>query len=595
MNVKKSNFALICAGVSCLFLSGALASPHYKPSASTVHGYVYFDLNNNGVHDSWDPGVRDVSVSNGKEVVQTNSQGYYELPAYDEMMVFISKPVGYTPPLSKNNVPQISYIHEPKGSPASIKQFHGIDPTGPLPASVDFPLLREQDSRRFKAIITGDIQSYTDKELEYFRNSTIKEITGMKDALGRNINASFILSMGDNVGDNLALYPRLLNIMSKTGMPVWLVAGNHDVNYDAPDAAHSYETFKREFGPNYYSFNYGEVHFVVLNDIYYPDSLHSYHGYIDSTQMTWLANDLKFVSKNNLIVLNMHIPIVSDVDRTTPKHNVTNREALYALLRGRKVVALAGHTHTIDHFLPGELKVGWGSQLQIPEVIVGASCGSWWSGDFDNDGVPMSYQRDGAPRGYQIWKFDGSYYADVFKATGKDPQEQMQLSFLTPSFQKWFSQQLTWAKSDTSVRSKNPPVTINDLPDQGIISQKDLDSVRLIANIWNGSQESQVSVRFDDGVPRYAVKVDTIGDPYALRLQSYVFRYGMKFNMYGTTNYGPAAPQPEDASNIMINSYHIWSYGLPSDLAIGKHYADVSTTDMNGNTYSNKIVFEVAE
>jgi len=221
------------------------------------------------------------------------------------------------------------------------------------------------------------------------------------------------------------------------GRPVYLVPGNHDVNYDTPDPAHAYETFKMQFGPTYYSFNYGDVHFVVLSDVVYPSPLflpaRTYHGEIDAKQMQWLANDLKYVPEDHLIVLNMHIPIVSDVDRLTPKHNVANRQDLYNLLSGRKVVSLGGHTHTLDHFQPGDnRKVGTAysdssgyrrSKLRL--VVVG---------DLDNNGIPMSYQRDGAPRGHMVWNFHGSEYNDQFRASGKDKREQMHLSFFTPSW-----------------------------------------------------------------------------------------------------------------------------------------------------------------
>ena len=306
------------------------------------------------------------------------------------MTVFLSKPAGFTSPLNENNIPKFFYLHAPNGSPPEITKYPGISPTGELPSTVNFPLQREDNRKNFKAIITGDTQVYTHKEIEYLRDSFVKEVSGT--------DAAFVLCMGDNIGDHLDLYPRYLNVLSNIGKPIYLVPGNHDANLaDAPDPEHAYETFKAQFGPTYYSFNYGDVHFIVLNDIVYPSPLYlptrTYHGEIDAKQMEWLANDLKYVPEDDLIVLNMHIPVVSDIDRFAPKHNVANRQALYDLLSGRKVVSLGGHTHTLGHFQPGEEQEGWGQPTPIPQVIVGASCGSWWSGDLDNNGIPMAYQR----------------------------------------------------------------------------------------------------------------------------------------------------------------------------------------------------------
>jgi hypothetical protein len=233
----------------------------------TVTGNVFWDKNGNGLRESVEPGLPGVAVSNGREVVQTGGDGAYALPAYDEMAVFVIKPAGFIPPLNARNIPQFFYIHQPNGSPKEIRQYPGIAPTGPLPAAVNFPLQKIDEPMEFRAVIMGDTQVYTDREIEYLRNSIVRE-TAMKEA-------SLVIAMGDNVGDDLSLYPRYLEVMQTIGKPLYLVPGNHDMNLDAEDPAHSLETFKREYGPPYYAFNYGKVHFVVLNSVVYPSALYS--------------------------------------------------------------------------------------------------------------------------------------------------------------------------------------------------------------------------------------------------------------------------------------------------------------------------------
>lgn len=580
----------ICCALSCLFISSVWAVERGN-STKTVKGVVFWDRNNNGVLDRNEPGINGVSVSNGRDVVQTNGKGYYSLTAYDEMVVFVSKPAGFTSPLNKNNVPQFFYFHQPNGSPSVIQKYPGLAPTGPLPAMINFPLYKEPDSGEFKAIITGDTQVYTNKEIDYLRDSLVKEVAGA--------DASFILCMGDNIGDYLELYPRFLEVMSKTGKPVYLVPGNHDANLaDAPAPEYAYETFKAQFGPTYYSFNYGKVHFVVLNDVVYPSPLYlpsrTYHGEIDAKQMEWLANDLKFVPGDHLIVLNMHIPIVSDVDRLAPKHNVSNREALYALLEGRKVVSLGGHTHTLSHFQAGEEQEGWGQPTPFPQVIVGATCGNWWGGDLDNNGIPMSYMKCGTPRGYMVWSFDGNEYNDRYMASGKKPDEQMHLSLHTPTWAEWFNEMGVYAALPLP-RPYTPPLTLNDLPDVNSVKASDLSSTTLVANVWNGSRDSVVTCTFDAKTTVQGHQDLAFGDPYAQRLQSYVFRYAMGFEQYAQTIALPGtAPQPIPAGNIMKESFHVWTFDVPDDLQAGVHEAVVNTTDVHGNRYQQNLVFEVA-
>ena len=60
--------------------------------AKTARGTVFLDANRNARLDEGESGVADVAVSNGREVVSTRPDGSYELPAYRDMNLFITKP-----------------------------------------------------------------------------------------------------------------------------------------------------------------------------------------------------------------------------------------------------------------------------------------------------------------------------------------------------------------------------------------------------------------------------------------------------------------------------------------------------------------------
>jgi hypothetical protein len=236
---------------------------------------------------------------------------------------------------------------------------------------------------------------------------------------------------------------------------------------------------------------------------------------------------------------------------------------------------------------------GWGQSLPFPEIIVGAACGSWWSGDLDSDGIPMSYQRDGAPRGYMVFRFDGNEYNDQFRASGKDPAEQMHLSFMTPSFKNWLALLLDWARKDPDQRPANPPVTLSDPPDQRTIKQQDLGMITLVANVWNSSRDSKVACTFDGQEKVNARRDPNIGDPYAQRLQAYALRAAAGSRMFAAGQSGPSSSPPADARLIMQNSFHVWTCGVPRDLGVGVHDVVVRTTDVHGNRYRQRMVFEV--
>src|SRR5690606_22994989 len=168
-------------------------------SAQTVaRGYVYEDTNENNKKERREKGIPGVSVSNGVDVVQTDSKGYYELPVGNDNILFVIKPSGYKVPLNNLNQPLYYYIHKPLGSPADFK-YKGSEPTGKLPKSVDFALIPYDEPTTFTSLIFGDPQAYNLEEIDYFSKGIIAELEGIE-------NIGFGLSLGDLVGDDLVLH-----------------------------------------------------------------------------------------------------------------------------------------------------------------------------------------------------------------------------------------------------------------------------------------------------------------------------------------------------------------------------------------------------
>lgn len=71
----------------------------------------------------------------------------------------------------------------------------------------------------------------------------------------------------------------------------------------------------------------------------------------------------------------MHIPLV----------HTTNSSALIEILEGRgNVLALTGHMHQVErNFLHGQ-------DVCVHELVTGASCGFWWVGEKDWEGIPSA-------------------------------------------------------------------------------------------------------------------------------------------------------------------------------------------------------------
>ncbi len=573
----KARIALV---VLCLFFF----NPMKIWAQESIVGSVFWDVNHNRLFDPDEKGVENVCVSNGREVVQTDGSGAYSLPVYNDMVVFVVKPAGWMTPLNQNNMPLFSYVHKPKGSPPEIKQFRRISPTGQLPDEINFPLYKVEEPLNFKAAVVGDPQVYNDLEIDYLKSSLVAEV--------RSSDALFCITEGDNVSDDLSLLPHYFDTMGQMGIPVYYTPGNHDMNYEAVNDKDSLDTFKSYVGATYYSFNYGMVHFVVLDTMEYPSAVTngSYTGKIDEIQMQWLANDLAFVPMDHLIVLNMHIPLVSDINRNSLKHQVENRQELYSLLKGRKAISLAGHTHTLARFLPGDELEGWGDNTPIEQTIVGAASGSWWSGDLDASGVPFSYMRCGAPRGHMIYAFKQSNYTGEYRAHGRSEKQQMHLSFINHGFESWFD----------AVSNQDPEFEVDNLDYLNLLSQDDLASGGLVANIWSASRHARVMCRFDDRPPVTATWNMELKDPIALAAQLYVTK-----DTHGGKGGGTNGGQPPYTSvgvslpkyywTVENRSTHLWHCPLPSDLDPGSHSVAVEVQNVFGHTFEEVKYFDISD
>ncbi|MCX7765541.1 MAG: calcineurin-like phosphoesterase family protein [Candidatus Sumerlaeia bacterium] len=496
-----------------------------------ISGIVFEDTNKNLKLDPNEKGIANVLVSNQREVVKTDANGHYSLPIDDDTIIFVTKPAGYAVPLNQYNLPQFYYIHKPQGSPPL--KYKGIEPTGPLPSSLNFPLFKTADSDEFEILVFADTQPGNLKSIEYLQEDVLPELIGTK--------AEFCIALGDNVSDNLSLYDKLNALLAQLGIPMYKVPGNHDMNYDVPDDRHSLETFKSIFGPNYYSFDYGKVHFVVLDDVEWHGKTEQqkgwYQGMIGETQLQWLKNDLRFVPADKLVVLTMHIPFTTIIN-DAPADKVMDREKLFEIIKDREhLLALAGHNHTTEHYFLGP-ETGWQGKQPLHLLICATACGSWWSGPKDERGIPIADQQDGTPNGYHLIRFSGTKYYERFKPASRCADYQLRIS--SPS---------------TKLKSV------------------ELKDSQIVVNVFNGNERSIVKCQIDD-LPVILMKRTNMIDPY----------FNDLYTQYKDTYKSWVNPVP---------SKHICTTPLPQDLKPGFHKVAVTATDQYGNTYRSVRIFEI--
>lgn len=517
-----------------LLLTAGFFSFSLANAQEIAQGIVYHDANKNGKKDKTEKGLIGVSVSNGRDVVLTNEKGIYQLPVGEDNIIFVIKPSGYGFPLDNNNLPNFYYLHKPNGSPSF--KYDVSSATGRLPKNLDFAMYQQDENNQFKALVFGDPQAYNLKEIEYFKKGIVEDIEDHK-------SIAFGISLGDLVGDDLVLHKPYQEVVRQIGKPWYNVMGNHDMNYDAKVDSLSDETFELHFGPNNYAFNYANAHFIILDNILYPNPRtgKGYLGGFRKDQLDFIENNLKNVPKDKLIVLSFHIPLEhtnSDVFRNE------DRQRLFDILEPFKhTVSMSAHTHYQKQIFYGK-EDGWKQEKPHHEYNVGTTSGDWYSGVTNKKGVPNSTMRDGTPKGYAVLKVDGNNYSFDYKVAGEG--KDYQIKIIAPK----------------------------------VVSASQLKRYPLVANFFLGTAGDKVQFRIDNKEWKDMTN-ENLPDP------SYQYEV-LKFDNSEFLLEGKRPSNP-------VNSSHLWVAKMPNKLPVGTHTIEVRAIDMYGQQHTAKVDLKVVD
>ncbi|OFX29525.1 MAG: hypothetical protein A2W90_22995 [Bacteroidetes bacterium GWF2_42_66] len=341
-------------------------NPGTDPVVITYEGKVLCDQK----------GIEGVVVTDGYACTVTDANGFYSLEYNSTATnIYISSPAGYTVPV-ENSVPKFWVRLK------SISDKKNIN--------FNLTKLSVSDTKHY-FIAVGDPQVRNSAELD-----ELKPILDymVQDISTSGLNPVHLMVAGDIVFNTPNMHDQSKTYFSRVKQPVYYSIGNHDhvfdktqtpsVNYDRTADS----VYVRHYGPTYYSFNKGSVHYMVLDNIYFKGGADAeYTTQLTTTQLNWVKKDLSYVTKDKTLVLLFHSPTDSPYSSSL----IGNSGDLYALLTGYAGVhIICGHTHynyvVTDY--PG-----------ITEHIVGAACGGWWEGPVCPDGAPL---------GYKIFEVDGT-------------------------------------------------------------------------------------------------------------------------------------------------------------------------------------------
>ena len=271
----------------------------------------------------------------------------------------------------------------------------------------------ERQGRVLRVALVGDPQVDNPVEMGYARRSIYRDLRGRRDL-------DLCIFLGDLVNDNMSLLPESLGVIDSLPFQSFMVPGNHDRDvYRGAKSSGSMSrprdlsSWRKLVGYVDTSFVRGNVRFIMMNNVRHAAAgMTDYVGgftekqkhWLDSVLVTDVARGRKMsrgsVDRSRRPSRGKVTPALTILATHIPFSQMKGRDSVLALIpEHTRILYVSGHTHFVSR------------DDSIPEVIAGATCGSWWRGVKDSDGVPYALQSCGAPRGYFVAEIsrDGDY------------------------------------------------------------------------------------------------------------------------------------------------------------------------------------------
>ena len=369
----------------------------------TLTGVVYCD----------DKPVEGVAVTDGVNIVRTDKEGIYRLVSQKPYgLVYISTPSGYEP-MNEDVVPE--FWAKTTLAPKKRERH-------------DFALKKVDDSR-FSVLMCadshlcnsdrGDLAFFSDYHMPLVR----RVCDEVKDA------PVYTIILGDITWDQYWVranfdIDRSRRFLNENNYPtqVYTIMGNHDNDPSVPAGERTdflaANRYRNVYGPTFYSMDKGGVHFVMLDNIVYKNTVkpgeklkpgvvgsRNYDVYVDDAQLDWLRKDLASVDKSTTLVVCMHSPLrrLSEKGNASRAFKKGKEEALLDILKDYKDVRIfAGHMHQ-SHCL--NIK----GYPNITEYTTPSVCGELWK---TPKHTGLNFCDDGSWAGFVLCTFDGGKLTD---------------------------------------------------------------------------------------------------------------------------------------------------------------------------------------
>ena len=360
--------------------------------------------------------VAGVAVSDGALVTTTDSEGrYYLRSERKNVFVFISIPKNYRVAIDRA-VPQ--FFQRFKSTRISTYEQHNF-------------VLAPEENVKHRVLVWSDthLANRTDdaNQFKKFFKPDIEQQIAKAKSEGVKLYA---IGLGDLAWDEF-WYKNDYSLkdyredISDFDLTIFSSPGNHDNDPSIADDFLAAAGFRENLNPLYYSFNIGDIHYIMMDNTLFKNSGATSNNYnvqdytegFTDDQMKWLKADLATVPEGTTIIFGLHIPWTNRSQANgnfTYAMPATFRAQVESLLSKYTVHFISGHTHTnYTNIINSKMR----------EHNIAGVCGTWWwTGYYSKNKCRLN--GDGSPSGYKIFDINGSDVKWNFKALARDASYQ---------------------------------------------------------------------------------------------------------------------------------------------------------------------------
>jgi len=382
-----------------------------------------------------------IVVTDGRNCVKTDAKGKFALNSnMDETrFVYLSVPAGAV--IANGNHP-IPFKRVPRYAKAVEANFT-LD-IGPVAKDYTVMMIADPQVRPYG----------WDNSMENWKGSVAPDAESFRASCSGPV---YSINLGDLVYNEMYAWDDYMDIAASINCPTFNVIGNHDY-----DQENRFETeqgnvyFETYVGPEHYSFDLGDIHYVVLNTILYDiqGDVKKYHYGMDDRTFAWLQEDLKYVPRDKIIMTcTHHNPFKTPNKSPHGSHNVYSmhyQDYLDLLSQYREVYAWNGHNHENFYYNYKGKDTKHGAP-NIQCISVARCTGALRFNEY--------LGAKGEPRGYMVMDVKGDSVSWYYKSEG--------------------------CGQDKQIRAY--------APDRG-------DGINVKANIWNWSEGWSTPQWYENGV-----------------------------------------------------------------------------------------------